>query len=110
MIVLSRDPGRPRRPDVRFYVSFLIGPPLRCHTYLEIEVKTKLTITVDQDLLPKAKREAGRRGLSLSRVIEGALRRLESQTSKPFSVRWRGVFRPAERKDERYRRLAGKYL
>ena len=73
-------------------------------------MKTKLTITVDRDLLPKAKREARRRGLSLSRVIEGALRRLESQASKPFSVRWRGAFRPAERKDERYRRLAEKHL
>jgi hypothetical protein len=71
----------------------------------------KLTITVDEDLVPQAKRYAKSQSTSLSRLIEQALR--EASASKPlptFSERWRGRFRPAERTTERYQRLAKKYL
>ena len=37
-------------------------------------MKSKLTITVDSDLIPAAKRYARSRGVSLSAVIEQALR------------------------------------
>lgn len=39
-------------------------------------MKTKLTITVDRDLVPGAKQMARERGVSLSSIIEGALREL----------------------------------
>ncbi len=39
-------------------------------------MKTKLTRTIDEDLVPKAKRYARVRGVSLSSVVEGALRGL----------------------------------
>lgn len=80
------------------------------NTYTAI-MKTKLTITIDRDLLPKAKRYARARGLSLSEVIETNLRRLSSgDETKSFASRWRGKFVPAEHADERYIALAKKYL
>jgi len=73
-------------------------------------MKTKLTVTVDKELLPQAKRFARSRGVSLSSLIEEALRDLSARGRPTFSQRWRGAFRPASRHDERYRRLASKYL
>ncbi|MFQ5789578.1 MAG: DUF6364 family protein [Acidobacteriota bacterium] len=73
-------------------------------------MKTKLTVTIDEALLPKAKSYARSRGVSLSQLIEQALRAMSSAEQSCFSRRWRGKLRPANRRDERYRRLAEKYL
>ena len=73
-------------------------------------MKVKLTVTIDEALVPKAKRHAASHGVSLSQLIEGALREKSSGEPTPFSARWRGKLRPAHRRDERYRRLAEKYL
>jgi len=74
-------------------------------------VKRKLTITVDADLLPAAKRYARSRGVSLSSLIEQSLREMAGEDSPSFSERWRGKFQPAERDDDpRYAALAKKYL
>jgi len=73
-------------------------------------MKTKLTVTVDRDLLPRAKRFARSRGVSLSQLIENALRVASTGDGEPFSQRWRGKLRPANRGDARYRALAKKYL
>jgi hypothetical protein len=73
-------------------------------------LKTKLTITVDAELLPRAKRYARRRGVSLSSIIEQALRDLAAEEAPSFVRRWRGRFQPADRDDERFRALAKKYL
>jgi antitoxin component of RelBE/YafQ-DinJ toxin-antitoxin module len=73
-------------------------------------VKRKVTITLDERLIPKAKALARRRGLSLSALIERALQQQAPPSDLPFSARWRGRFRPADRADERYRILARKYL
>jgi len=73
-------------------------------------MRTKLTVTIDEELLPEAKRRARSLGMSLSRLIESALRALASEERDPFSRRWRGRFRAAHRKDERYVALAKKYL
>lgn len=73
-------------------------------------MKTKLTITIDEHLLPKAKRYARSRGLSLSRLIENALREMGADEAASFSHRWRGKFLPSDRDDERYRTLAEKYM
>ncbi len=73
-------------------------------------MKTKLTVTIDEDLLPKAKGYARSKGVSLSQVIEQALRELAAAARPSFAERWRGKLRPAKRDDERYRRLAEKYL
>ena len=72
-------------------------------------MKKKLTITVDEELLPRAKRYARARGVSLSSIIEESLRDLAG-SEVSFVERWRGRFEPADRDDERYRALAEKYL
>ena len=73
-------------------------------------MRRKLTVTVDEEILPRAKRFARSRGTSLSRLIEETLRDLSRSPTVSFSRRWRGAFQPAGRSDARYRRLARKYL
>ena len=75
-----------------------------------VPVKTKLTITIDEDLIPVAKEHARSQRKSLSGVIESALRSLTAGERVSFAQRWRGRFRPANRKDDRYKALAKKYL
>ena len=73
-------------------------------------MKQKLTITVDADLLPIAKRYARSQGVSLSSLIEKALRETAGEYDSSFSAKWRGKFRAAERDDPRYEALARKYI
>ena len=72
-------------------------------------MKKKLTITVDEELLPRAKRYARAKGVSLSSVIEESLRDL-AEDEASFTERWQGRFDTADREDERYRALTEKYL
>ena len=73
-------------------------------------MKQKLTITVDAELLPVAKRYARSRGVSLSSLIEQSLREVAGGRAPSFAARWRGKFQAAERDDPRYDALAKKYL
>lgn len=72
-------------------------------------MKTKLTITVDEDLVPRAKKMARRRGVSLSSVVEDSLRRLTNE-EPDFVLRWRGRFRQSKSDDPRMSYLTEKYL
>ena len=73
-------------------------------------MKSKLTITVDSELVPRAKRYAQARGVSLSSLIEVSLREMAGENTPSFASRWRGRFKPARRGDGRYAALARKYL
>ena len=74
-------------------------------------MKQKLTITVDAELIPTAKRYARARGVSLSSLVEQSLREMTRGETPSFSSRWRGKFRAAQREnDPRYDALAKKYL
>ena len=73
-------------------------------------MKQKLTITVDAELVPVAKRCARSRGVSLSSIIEQSLREVAGEQAPSFAARRRGKFRPAERDNARYHALAKKYL
>ena len=73
-------------------------------------MKQKLTITLDAELLPKAKRHARSRGQSLSSLIEQCLKETIGEPNLSFAARWRGEFRAAERDDPRYDALARKCL
>lgn len=77
---------------------------------IDFTMKQKLTITVDAELLPVAKRYARSRGVSLSSLIEQSLREVAGGHAPSFATRWRGKFRAAERDDPRYDALAKKYL
>jgi post-segregation antitoxin (ccd killing protein) len=73
-------------------------------------MKQKLTVTIDRELVPRAKRFARERGVSVSSLIEGALREMtadEADTS--FSAKWRGRLVLAEHDDARFRALIEKY-
>ena len=76
----------------------------------EDTVKTKLTVTIDEELVPKAKDYARSRGVSLSQLIERALREMSQSARLSFSERWRRRLRASKRRGERYRHLAEKYL
>ena len=74
-------------------------------------MKQKLTITLDADLLPLARQYAETKGISLSALIEHALRELTSEETPTFAAKWRGKFQKSEREnDDRYDFLANKYL
>lgn len=74
-------------------------------------MKQKLTITVDAELIPAAKRYARSQGVSLSSLIEKSLREMAGESTPSFASRWRGKFRAADREgDPRYDALAKKYL
>ena len=73
-------------------------------------MKKKLTITVDADLIPRAKRYARSRRVSLSSLIEQSLRDMAGEDTPCFSSRWRGRFQAAPRDDLRFDKLARKYL
>jgi len=73
-------------------------------------MKAKLTVTIDEDLIPRAKEHARSQGVSLSDLIERALRGLTLEERRPFSARWRGRFKAARGTDDRYKALAEKYL
>lgn len=72
-------------------------------------MKAKLTITVDENLIPEAKRYARSRGQSLSQVVEDGLRKTIAEGDAGFAQRWRGRFRAADGDDERFALLAQKY-
>ena len=59
-------------------------------------MKEKLTITIEKNLIPLAKRTAKRRGKSLSSIIEDLLLSLHGEAQSPFSERWRGKFKLAK--------------
>lgn len=73
-------------------------------------MKAKLTVMVDQALIPTAKRYAKLHGISLSQLIETSLRDAIAASTPSFSQRWRGKFEPAGEDDDRYEVLAKKYL
>ena len=73
-------------------------------------MKRKLTITVDEELIPVAKRHARLQGMSLSSLIENSLREATTSRSQSFAARWKGKFQPAHRDDPRYEALTKKYL
>ena len=73
-------------------------------------MKTKLTLTVDEELVPRAKALARKKGLSLSQLVENSLREMARVEGRSFSERWKGKLVAADRDEERYRALADKYL
>ena len=73
-------------------------------------MKQKLTITLDSEVVVAANRYARSRGLSLSALIERALRAAAVVGGPSFASPWRGRFQAANRADPRYDALARKHL
>lgn len=72
-------------------------------------MKTKLTITIDSDLIPRAKRSAKRRRMSLSAMIEKSLRAV-TENEEDFVEKWRGRFQLPDLDEPRFRYLKEKYV
>jgi hypothetical protein len=74
-------------------------------------MKTKVTLTIDEHLVPAAKRVARGKGMSLSELVERSLRREVDEVAgvPSFASRWRGRFSLAEIDEDRYRYLNEKY-
>ena len=76
-------------------------------------MKKKLTVTVDADVLPLAKRYAKNKGVSLSSLVEQALREMTNEQELTFVDKWRGRMKPMgdeEIDSARYEYLSRKYL
>jgi hypothetical protein len=74
-------------------------------------MKAKLTVTIAEELIPKAKSYARGKGLSLSELVETSLLTVTKEGGDTsFSQRWRGKFKPANKGDARYQALAKRYL
>ncbi|MBP8849130.1 MAG: hypothetical protein KBG80_01105 [Breznakibacter sp.] len=79
---------------------------------------TKLTLTVEQDIIEKAKLYAKSKGQSLSGIIENYLKaivveRADSDTIAPISKSLKGAFKANSKEDYKSQlsdRLAEKYL
>ncbi len=77
-------------------------------------MKTKLTVTIDQELIPRAKQYARARGVSLSSLIESALRALDLLERGSFSSKWRGRFEVSSANQDptspRFEKLSERFL
>ena len=72
-------------------------------------MKQKLTVTIEADLIPRAKRYARSQGVSLSALVEESLRSVAGDEEPTFVARWQGRFRLAGTDEDRYRSLEEKY-
>ena len=73
-------------------------------------MKGKLTLTIDQDLIPAAKRHARSVGVSLSSLVEESLREMIGDKRETFAARWRGSLKIVDRDEPRFQALKQKYL
>ena len=74
-------------------------------------MKKKLTLTIDEDVIPRAKQLARSKDLSLSQLVEDLLKSTDTGPVETFSERWAGKFQLADVVgDDRFDYLASKYL
>ncbi len=73
-------------------------------------MKTKLTLSVDKNLISKSKVYARKHGKSVSQLVEELLRKKVNQSEMSFSEKWRGKFTLSPKNDSRYKKLSERYL
>ena len=76
-------------------------------------MRKKLTLTIDEKLIPKIKVIASYKGVSLSQLVEAGMTTLLEEQEEGFASRWRGKFKVSKTKQKsnlRYDYLAKKYL
>jgi len=79
-----------------------------------MHMKSRVTLTINPEVRHLAKREAKRRNMSLSAMIETLLHEATSNhraaiSSASFSQRWQGKLKLENRSDRRFAHLAKKY-
>ena len=73
-------------------------------------MKNKLTVTIERDLIPRAKAYAKLHETSLSEIIEETFKKLPGREGPSFSSKWRGKFTAARKNEHRFSKLSEKYL
>jgi hypothetical protein len=77
--------------------------------------KTKLTLTVDHEVIERAKHFAEQHATSISSLVEEYLRRISTESTRrvgglpPLVARLRGLGRPSGGREEYRRHLEEKY-
>ncbi len=61
-------------------------------------MKTKLNLTIDEELVPLSKAYAQSRGMSILQLIENFLREVTRKNNRAFAQKWQGRFKLAERR------------
>ena len=74
------------------------------------EVKGRLTLRIDRDVILAAQRHARSVGVPLSSLVEGLLRAVIGNKQATFAARWRGTLEVVERDEPRFQALKHKYL
>jgi hypothetical protein len=77
---------------------------------IRIDMKAKLNLTIDKELVPKSKAYARLHGKSVSQLVEDLLRKIIRNEKDLFTVRWRGKFTISENDDPRFQKLKQRYL
>ncbi len=72
-------------------------------------MKTKLNLTIDEELVPLTKEYAKKRSKSVSGLVESLLREIVAADEMSFSQKWRGKFAISEREDARWKALKERY-
>jgi hypothetical protein len=73
-------------------------------------MKTKLTLSIDKNLIPKSKAYARKFGKSVSQLVEDLLKDKINQGETNFSSKWRGKFELDPRDESRFKKLSDRYL
>ena len=73
-------------------------------------MKTKLTLTIDKELVPRFKKYARKKGISVSKLVENSLRELTIDDTTVFTKKWKGKFKTEKREESRYKKLEKRYL
>jgi len=73
-------------------------------------MKTRLNLTIDENLIPKTKNYAKSHGISVSQLVEDLLRKTTVKEEPTFSLKWRGQFKPINKNEPRYEKLKDRYL
>jgi hypothetical protein len=72
-------------------------------------MKAKLTITIDESLIPQSKQYAAAHNTSLSQLIETALLRLLPSRPQSFTKKWRGKLKLHKNEGPRFKKLTERY-
>lgn len=72
-------------------------------------MKTKLNLTIDEELVPVCKELARNRGQSLSELVESLLCDLLMTEQPSFSEKWRGRFTAVQEDSIRYQHLKKRF-
>ncbi|MCB1237394.1 MAG: hypothetical protein KDM91_20180 [Verrucomicrobiae bacterium] len=72
-------------------------------------MKTKLTLTVEKELIQQAKKIADAQETSVSSLVEGFLSGLILKRQQSFSQKWRGEFKQAPQGNGRSSLLASRH-